>query len=503
MKSKRKASYRSAVLVTLFCLVIAAAQSWSQSSYPVVDTGQDECYNNSNQMSFPSAGQAFYGQDAQHNGNQPFYRDNGDGTITDLVTGLMWTKYLPSEKYTYTEAIAYAEQASIAGHTDWRLPTIKEQYSLIDFRGVTGMSEQNSVPYIDTDYFDFRYGGAVNPSERFIDSQFATTTVYKGRVMNNQEALFGVNFADGRIKGYPLTKDFEVMLVRGNFSYGKNDFVDNNDGTITDKATNLMWDKAGSSTGLNWQEALAYAQDKNTTSYLGHTDWRLPNAKELHSILDYDRSPSETNSAAIDAMFDVPSITVEGGLTDYPFYWTSTSHKDGPDVKKAVYLCFGKSYGFMEQPPNSGNFNLLDVHGAGAQRSDPKSGNPDDYPNGHGPQGDVIRIYNYVRLVRDASAPTGMNNGTGSQPMEFGLANVYPNPVSAYATVSFTLPEQSHVSLTVYNALGKKVATLIDSQLDAGSHSSVWDPGTLPGGIYFGIVTAGQQSSYARIVLSR
>jgi len=47
-----------------------------------------------------------------------------------------------------------------------------------------------------------------------------------------------------------------------------------------------------------------------------------------------------------------------------------------------------------------GNYELMDVHGAGAQRSDPKVGNPDDYPYGHGPQGDVIRIYNFVRCVR-------------------------------------------------------------------------------------------------------
>ena len=42
-----------------------------------------------------------------------------------------------------------------------------------------------------------------------------------------------------------------------------------------------------------------------------------------------------------------------------------------------------------------------DVHGAGAQRSDPKAGDPNDYPTGHGPQGDAIRIYNYVRPVCD------------------------------------------------------------------------------------------------------
>jgi hypothetical protein len=42
----------------------------------------------------------------------------------------------------------------------------------------------------------------------------------------------------------------------------------------------------------------------------------------------------------------------------------------------------------------------MDVHGAGAQRSDPKTGDASDYPQGHGPQGDVIRINNYVRCVR-------------------------------------------------------------------------------------------------------
>jgi len=41
------------------------------------------------------------------------------------------------------------------------------------------------------------------------------------------------------------------------------------------------------------------------------------------------------------------------------------------------------------------------VHGAGAQRSDPKMGDPADFPSGHGPQGDAIRIYNFVRLVRN------------------------------------------------------------------------------------------------------
>jgi len=56
------------------------------------------------------------------------------------------------------------------------------------------------------------------------------------------------------------------------------------------------------------------------------------------------------------------------------------------------------------QGADGGDYNYVDVHGAGAQRSDPKAGDPSMFPHGRGPQGDVIRIYNYVRLVRGGSS---------------------------------------------------------------------------------------------------
>lgn len=367
----------------------------TEYAYTIAGTNQSVFYDNDSEINKPAEGEDFYGQNAHFPGRQFNYRDNGDGTVTDLVTGLMWQAGLPELKYTYEEAVVYAESASLAGYDDWRLPTIKELYSLMQFSGSTGMSAETSVPYIDTDYFEFRYGDEYNPQERYIDVQFASTSVYTGTVMNGQHAMFGLNLADGRIKAYPLNKDFEVKLVRGNTAYGINDFVDNGDGTISDLATGLMWEQAGSAAGMLWKDALAWVQQKNQENYLGYSDWRLPDAKELQSIVDYSRSPDATASAAIDPLFNVPQIEDEWSDPDYPFYWTSTTHVDGPTPNKAVYIAFGRALGFF--PDGS---TLQDVHGAGAQRSDPKSGNPGDYPSGFGPQGDVIRIYNYVKCVR-------------------------------------------------------------------------------------------------------
>lgn len=89
-------------------------------------------------------------------------------------------------------------------------------------------------------------------------------------------------------------------------------------------------------------------------------------------------------------------------IHDNGFHWTGTTHvRDVIGGRSAVYVAFGEALGWM-QDRQTGEPMLLDVHGAGAQRSDPKTGNAADYPNGRGPQGDVIRIDNLVRCVTDA-----------------------------------------------------------------------------------------------------
>ena len=165
-------------------------------------------------------------------------------------------------------------------------------------------------------------------------------------------------------------------------------YKDNSDGTITDINTGLMWSKAVDERKVSLSEAKNIAKEMTLGEY---KDWRLPNAKELQSIVDYTRSPDTTSSPAINQIFKTSSITNEAGVKDYPFFWTSTTHLDGPwPGSNAAYFSFGRAIGQMHGT-------VMDVHGAGAQRSDPKIGSSQI---GHGPQGDAVRIHNFVRCVR-------------------------------------------------------------------------------------------------------
>lgn len=402
------------------------------SSYPIVDTGQTACYDNDSETACPQTGQAYAGQDGNYQGLAPAYQDNSDGTVTDLNTGLMWQQTPDfngdgvidsQDKMSFDDAMRNADSFTLAGYDDWRLPTIQELYSLIDFRGATGTADPSSsqvpsdaVPFIDTNYFDFAYGDA-SVGERYIDAQFWSSTVYVSTTMNGNATAFGVNFADGRIKGYGTeVRDQNgrdnryVRYVRGN-SYGTNSFTDNGNGTITDAATGLTWLQSDSGAfnagrygdgSLNWEEALAWCE---SLDYAGSSEWRLPNAKELHSIVDYSRSPDTTNSAAINPLFQTTYLENginNNGYANYPHYWSSTTHLDGiPAAARAVYFAFGEAQGLI-------NGQMMDVHGAGAQRSDIKSGDPASLPVGAGPQGDVQSIYNYARCVSGGSAHSSL-----------------------------------------------------------------------------------------------
>lgn len=360
---------------------------------PVIDTSQTNTYDATSIIVTPASSQPFYGQDAQFTGTQPSYTKSNDGlTIKDNVTGLTWQASQTGGDVYWTEAEtvpAALNKVSYGGYSDWRLPTIKELYSI--WNGSMGW------PYIDTNYFTVSYTSQRELSHSIIWSSTKYTGLLRSSIEGSSavgaEMAFGVNFGTGHIKAYSASigPKHMVRAVRGPI-YGTSSFVDNGDGTIKDQATGLMWTQSDSGVGMDWEQALAWAQTKNGENLLGYSDWRLPNTKELQTLVDYTRSAEATAAAnvgpAINPLFKISSITNEAGDADYPYFWTSTSARasSGAPFYSAWYVAFGRTV------DASGK----DLHGAGAIRFDAKVMVTDST------QGkDAERVYNFVRLVRN------------------------------------------------------------------------------------------------------
>lgn len=377
-------------------LVKSIGYSPAEGGYPIVSTNVSKFYNANSEIRKPKAGEPFYGQDAQYQLAPASYSDNEDGTITDNVTGLVWEKS-PSQgkKHTWDQAMkglnAFNDE-KLGGYDDWRIPTLKELYSLVQFSGEFTHG-QIIRPFFDDSYFVTM--DLINPGDRDLDVQTISSTIYDSKTLGNTTTMFGYNFRDGFTKGYPSSKTFTLYHVRGNKHYGQNMYVDNNDGTVSDLATGLMWMKsdsgrlnagdAGNGT-MNWEDALAWSENLDTA---GYSDWRLPSAKELQSIVDYNRSPDTTDSAAIDPVFLNKPIINAAGMKDWGYYWSNTPFGD----TQTIYVSFGRCMGAM-------GGDTMDVHGAGCQRADIRDGDRADYPYHRGPQGDEIRTFNMVRAVR-------------------------------------------------------------------------------------------------------
>lgn len=344
----------------------------------VPDTGQGSCFDNQSLIDCPNPGHPFYGQDAQFLGKQASYQDNGDGTVTDNVTGLTWQQAHNSRRLGWYKAKQQCETLQLGGYSDWRLPTIKELFSIADFSGATGRK-----PFLNSIFDIEKPGTETLQGDPFASShhtemmgQTWASTLYTGEHWNRPgvEAAFFFNFLDGRIKQAPTTGRPELFYrcVRGK-EWGTNRFVAAHQGTVTDTATKLMWQQQDDGKTRHWQQALEYC---NTLTVAGFDDWRLPNIKELQSIVDY-----RVHDPALDQGFFLQQ-------DKQGWFWSSTTH--GDNIAHAAYICFGKCI----------SVDGIDVHGAGAQRSDPKTGDPARYSRGMGGQKDQVRINNYARCVR-------------------------------------------------------------------------------------------------------
>ncbi|MEI7675189.1 MAG: DUF1566 domain-containing protein [Bacteroidales bacterium] len=276
----------SFALVWLVCTL----QAQKLVPFKLPDTGQTVSYTTTS------------GEDADYTINPLSFKDNGNGTITDNNTGLIWQKTDGGEM-TYENAIVYCDTLTLGGYTDWRLPTAQELFSIHLF--------DSNNPALNTTIFTKTLAEYWWSSDR----QPGSTT-----------NIWATN-AGGGIGNHPKTetlsaggtKHFHVRAVRNPITttFSVEHFTDKGDGTIKDNYTGLTWQKSSSTTAMTWESALAYAK---TVTLGGKTDWRLPNIKELQSLNDVSRVKPSINKTYF------PNIVTSA------FYWSSTSQYKTPSI---------------------------------------------------------------------------------------------------------------------------------------------------------------------------
>lgn len=301
----------------LFTLLSLAPVCAAEPPAPVPKTGQTACYNATGSAVIPCArtgqdGDTVTGVDWP----TPRFLDNGDQTITDKLTGLIWTRTAnPSDRpKNWQQALDYVKtlnNRNYLGQNDWRLPNVNELESLVIKRpDLTAWLKTQGFANIMADHY-------------WTSTTYASYTAYAWSISMTKGLVAGTGKAENGYvwpvrNGKPgtlcLAKTGQTACydnvgtatacagtgqdgeVQAGAAWPNPRFTDNGDETMTDRLTGLVWPKYAKAPGpavcspgtyKTWQGALDHVKCLNAMRYLGRNDWRLPNRNELASLINH------------------------------------------------------------------------------------------------------------------------------------------------------------------------------------------------------------------------
>src|SRR5690606_27853451 len=116
--------------------------------------------------------------------------------------------------------------------------------------------------------------------------------------------------------------------------------------------------------------------------------------------------------------------------------------------------------------------------------------------------GYVVSVNGGIYKTINRGGTVGINMVTNSQiPNSFSLSQNYPNPFNPSTNIGFEIPTKQKMSLKIYNIIGQSVAVLVDDLLSAGKYNYAFDASSLPSGVYFYKLTAGNEFSQTKKML--
>jgi hypothetical protein len=267
-------------------------------------TGQTKCYDSTGlQVTCPGTGQDGDLQ-AGVAWPDPRFTVNGDCVI-DNLTGLTWAKNanLPSTPLDWTGAVDFPQSLSLCGFSDWRLANVNELESLVNHNVIDNAAWLMSKGFsnVMTDYYWSSTSSLIVGTVCKVKVNLAGGTVYTDQYLGRDYYVLPVRgdtagparvWRTGQMITYRPGDDGD--LKKG-AAWPEPRFTDNGDGTATDNLTGLMWATDANTPGpplcdsgvkKNWQSSLEHVSCLNANAYLGYTDWRLPNEKEVLSVID-------------------------------------------------------------------------------------------------------------------------------------------------------------------------------------------------------------------------
>lgn len=264
------------------------------------------------------------GEDNDYTRHSPSFTISEDGQIViDNNTKLMWERHLnwrtekttkpkgpwrPQDVFSYKdgepkrrpyhEGVQYCKDLRLGGYDDWRMPNIKEAHTFANYASARPAAHIRFFKDIDAGLPGYgdrgkggQWGGPLAP--------------------DHPNSAWHLGLIDGHFMGYPRGgyKTTRCVRVDNNGTYFLPDLVDNDDGTVTDKVTKLMWQQKVKDNKWDWEEAIQYCED---LVFAGHKDWKLPSNKELTSNVDLRKQ-----KPALDERF-FPGVDYKG------YFWSRT-----------------------------------------------------------------------------------------------------------------------------------------------------------------------------------